>query len=203
MKNLMLSVTSFLISITVTIAQTGPSDFEVEYVKKNLIKKVKTTYEYYEANRKGKAKKRDRRIGRVVYTYDDDGRISKADFFDASGSPSHKDEYTYDDVGRIASVKKSQVLSTYDNTQIEKVYHYELVYNADGTLDHCDLDMYDVRNGKKGYGSGTKRLEQINIYYPSCFKSDQADAYERNNKGLITKLTKGNDEEQTFEYEFF
>lgn len=201
MKKLLLSVTSLLLTVAVTLAQ-NPSDFEVEYVKKNLIKKVKTTYEYYESNGK-KAKKRDLRIGKVIYTYDDDGRISKSDFYYSDGSPSHRDEYTYDKAGRMATVKKSQTVAYYDNTQIEKVYHYEFTYDADGNLDHCDLDVYDVRNGKKGYGSGKKRLEQINIYYPTCFKPDQADAYERNNKGLITKLSKGNDEDQTFEYEFF
>lgn len=203
MKNVLLSVTSFLLTIAAVSAQTSRSDFEVEYVKKNLIRKVKTTYEYYEANSKGKAKKRDRRIGKVIYTYDDDGRIAQANFSYADGSPSHRDEYTYDNQGRIASVKKSQIMSTYDNTQLEKVYFYEMIYNEDGNLDHCDLDIYDVRNGKKGYGSGKKRLEQINIYYPICFKPDKADEYERNDKGLITKLVIGKDEEQIFEYEFF
>lgn len=202
MKKLLLSSIVVLLTFATALAQVGIPDFEAEYVKKNLIKRVKTTYEYYESSNRGKTKKKDLRIGKVIYTYDDDGRISRADFFYADGKPSNRDEYTYGKSGIMTSVKKVQIMTAYDKTTIEKVYHYEFIYKGNGEMDHCDLNIYDVRNGKKGYGS-KKRIEKINIYYPSCFKQENADQYKRDNKGLITEIASGKDEVQTFEYEFF
>lgn len=201
MKTPILFVCAFLMLLPPVLGQNETEEFEQDYIRKNLIRKVKTTYEYYEADRKGKKKKKNRRIGKVIYSYNDDGRIVAAEYYLADGSYSNKDEYAYDSEGTITGVKKSRVIGNYAISKTERVYSYELFYD-NGALSYSDLTIYDVQNGKKGQEQ-RKKLKEINVYYPSCFDNTKLGDYIRDKDGLIKSIAIDEEHEQVFEYEFF
>lgn len=202
MRKPILLFSAFLFLFQLAFGQSESAGFEQEYIKKNLIRKVKTTYDYYETTRKKKARKKDKREGKVIYSYNDDGRIVVAEYFLADGSFSNKDEYTYDGGGTITSVKKSRVVGNYSITRMERVYFYELHYKNGDELDYCDLTIYEMQDGKKGQGQ-KKKLQDINVYYPSCFEETKLGNYKKDKDGLIKSIMVDKEHERIFDYEFF